>query len=66
MTQFEQFVKHIETADEGAFVFNPYNGRKVEVANMAGGRYLCTEHGEPCRQTDNIAIAFNFLMKGCK
>ena len=61
MKLFEEFVRNMETADVGAYAMNLDNGRMVEVTNMCGGRYLCTEHDEPLKQTDNICVAFNFL-----
>lgn len=65
MTQFERVTHALATGDEGFFVRNEDNGREVEVTNMAGGRYLCKdEHGEPCRQVDDEAFAYNFLKGG--
>lgn len=65
MTQFERVTQALATGDEGFFVRDDESGREVEVTNMAGGRYLCKDrHGEPCRQTDDEAIAYNFLMRG--
>lgn len=61
MTNFERVTQALATGDEGFFVWNKDNGREVEVTNMCGGRYLCYEHGEVARQTDDEAIAYNFL-----
>lgn len=60
--QFERVTQYLESAEDGAWVSNSDNGRAIEVTGMAGGRYLCTEYDEPCRQTDDEAIAYGFLM----
>lgn len=63
MTQFERVTQALATGDEGFYICNEDNGREVEVTNMAGGRYLCKDaNGEPCRQVDDEAFAYNFLM----
>lgn len=62
VSTLEDFAETLESAGEGFYIENLDNGRCVEVTNMTGGRYLCTEHDEPVRQTDNEAIAYGFLM----
>lgn len=58
------FVEVLEKAEKGFFVENEDNGRKVEVACMAGGRYLCLDpDGEPVRQTNSEAVAYLFLVR---
>lgn len=61
---FEKVTAALEEAAEGFYVFNDGNGRKVEVTNMTGGKFLCMDpDGEPVKQTDNASAAYNFLFK---
>ncbi len=62
MEQFEEIVRHLENGAENDYAENEDNGRMVEVANMAGGRYLCTENGDVMRQTDSPEVAAMFLL----
>ena len=59
---FEMVASCLEYADTGEYIENEETGVRVEVANMCGGRYLVTgKHGEPMRQTDNLATAYKYL-----
>lgn len=61
---FDKVTLALEKAAEGFYVRNDDNGRKVEVTNMAGGKFLCLDpDGEPVEQTDNASVAYNFLFK---
>lgn len=63
MSQIERTIAYLEKAEVGAYVENKDNGREVEVACMAGGRYLCKDPGgEPAKQTDSPCVAYMFLV----
>lgn len=49
----------LETGAEGSYAENA--GRRVEVVNMCGGRYLLYEFGEVAGLTDEIGKALVFL-----
>lgn len=63
MNYMNQTIEYLKCAGPGAFVENSDNGREVEVAYMAGGRYLCRDaNGEPAKQTDSPVVAYMYLM----
>lgn len=58
---FEKVTQYLMNGREGDFVERE-DGRRVEIANMAGGRYLCFDsNGEVARLVDDAAFAYNFL-----
>ena len=63
MDMFDKAINYLENGEVGDFIFNEENGKKVEIANMCGGRYLCYDNGEVAKQTNNESIAYNFLIK---
>lgn len=59
--QFEIAVSYLMNGYEGDYIEHE-DGRRVEIVNMAGGRYLCIDcDGEVARLVDDAAIAYNFL-----
>lgn len=58
---FEKVTQYLMNGREGDFVEHE-DGRRVEITNMVGGRYLCFDsNGEVARQVDDAAFAYNFL-----
>lgn len=52
---------YLMSGKEGDYVEHE-DGRRVEIVNMAGGRYLCFDRdGEVARQVNDVASAYKFL-----
>lgn len=49
----------------GCYVENDKNGRNIERTDMCGGKYLMSENGYVCGQTDSVEDAINFLKGAC-
>ena len=68
MNEFEQVVKFLENGKEGDYTSNEENGRTVEIANMAGGRYLFWMEDDEtgltvtAGMTDSEPAAYAFLV----
>lgn len=62
MDMFEKAIDYLENGNVGDYIFNEDNGKKIEIADMCGGRYLCYENGEVAKQTDNESVAYNWLI----
>lgn len=58
---FEKVTQYLMNGREGDFVEHE-DGRRVEIVNMVGGRYLCFDsNGEVASLVDDAAFAYNFL-----
>lgn len=62
MEMYFSVVEALRTGFEGYSISNKDNGRKVEVAFMAGGKYLLWDGNEVAGQTDSEDKAYKFLM----
>lgn len=63
-TEFEIVVKMLESNEEGFYIKNDDNGKKVSIEYMAGGKFLCIDaDGEPAKQTDDPCVAAAWLLK---
>lgn len=62
--EFSYVMNLLESNEEGFYIKNDDNGKKISVEYMAGGKYLCIDaDGEPAKQTDDPCVAAAWLLK---
>lgn len=63
MSQMQQTIEYLKKSEVGCYVENPNNGRRVDIENMAGGRYLCLDgNQEVMKLTGNPYVAYMYLI----